>query len=366
MKNKEEKRTNQDKQKQKNSNHHKHLSKQKNMQENEEKITIFRNLVKAITKLSTLVHFLIAIFAVSVGFVLNAFDEMPIFWLKALFGFILYLILSYTIMKIGQKNDKLMIELTGDPQLVKCQVNYTQRINSNFNFILCFIACIYFVAISIILGFVKINPIGIYSLFCLSCVVFAAFIIFQHYMYMLFLMYDISKISPGKYFELIPEKTEWFDLLEKFSNMCRNLFIILGSLFILLFIIFSPVNSVQIIFQERFSSSQFIPLLCTWIIIFIAIVFMIPFSSFARSNLLQKIYKNLVTQSIENYNQLYEKESKSNNKLLYMYIILRLNDRKFILQNSYAWIIPVLVSVTNFTSIFISIIVDLKDLNILT
>lgn len=366
MKNKRKKRIIQNKQIQKKINQHKHLSKQKNMQGNEERTTIFRNLVKAITKLSTLVHFLIAIFAVGIGFVFNAFDEMPLFWLKALFGFVLYLILSYTIMKIEEKNDKLVIELTGDPQLVKCQVNYTKKVNSNSNFILCFIACVYFVTISIILGFVKINLIGIYSLFSLSCVVFAAFIIFQQYMYILFLLYDVSKISPGKFYELIPEKTKWFDLLEKFSNICRNLFIILGSLFILLFIVFSPVNSVQIIFQERISSSQFIPLLCTWIIILIAIVFMIPFSSLVRNDLLQKIYKNLVTQSIENYNQLYEKESINNNKLLYMDIILRLNDRKYILQNSYAWIIPVFVSVTNFTSIFISIIVDLKELHILT
>lgn len=203
-------------------------------------------------------------------------------------------------------------------------------------------------------------------MFCLSCVVFVAFIIFQQYMYILFLLYNISKISPGRFYELIPERTEWFDLLENFSNICRNLFIILGSLFVLLFILFSPVNSVQIIFQEKFLSYKFIPLLCTWIIIFVAIVFMIPFSSFVRNNLLQRIYRNLVTQSIENYNRLYEKENKSNNKLLYMDIILRLNDRKYILQNSYAWIIPVLVSVTNFTSIFISIIVDLKELHILT
>lgn len=366
MKKNKKKRTNQDKQKQKKSNHHKHLSKQKNIQENKEKTTIFTNIVKAITQLSMLTHFLIATLAVSIGFIFNAFDEMPLFWLKAPFGFVLYLIISHTMRKIEEKNDELMIELTGDPQLVKCQIKYTQKINSNFNFILCLVACIYFIAISIILGFVKINPIGLYSLFALFCVVFAAFIIFQQYIYILFLLYDISRISPGKFYALIPEKTEWFDLLEKFSNTCRNLFIILGSLFILLFIVFSPVNSVQIIFQERFLSYKFIPLLCTWIIILIAIVFMIPLSSFVRNNLLQKIYKNLIAQSIENYSILCEKEDKSNNKLVYMDIILRLNDRKYVLQNSYAWVIPVLVSVTNFTSIFISIIVDLKELHILT
>lgn len=363
--NKRKKRALQYTRKQKNLNHKKYLLKQKKQQNLEEKATLFRKLVKIISKPSKLVHFFIATFAVGVGVIFNAFDEMPLFWLKALFGFALYLVLSYTIMYIEEKNNELTFELTGDPQLAKCQGNYTKKINSNINFILCFIACIYFVSISIILGFVKINPIGIYSLFALSCVVFCAFIVFQQYIFILFLLHDISKISPGKFYELIPEKTEWFNLLEIFSNICRNIFIVLGSLFILLFIIFSPVNSIQIIFQENFLSSQFIPLLCTWIIILIAIVFMIPFSSFLRSNLLQKIYKNLIFQSIKNYNQLYE-ASKSDSKIVYMDIILRLNDRRYILQNSYTWIIPVIVSITNFASIIISIIVDLKDLELLT
>ena len=193
MKSKGKKRTHIDKQK------------QKNMQDNKKKTTLFRNLVKVINKLSKLVHFFIAIFAVMMGFVFNAFDEMPLFKFKALFGFVLYLTLFYTIIKMEEKNNELVFELTGDPKLVKCQVNYTRKINSNSNFILCFIACIYFVTISIILGFVKMNLIGIYSLFALSCVVFAAFIIFQHYIYILLLLHDISKISPGKFYELIPE-----------------------------------------------------------------------------------------------------------------------------------------------------------------
>lgn len=331
----------------------------------EKQMTLFRNCVKVISKPDKLVHLLIATFAVGFGFLLNTLDKMPLFWLKGLFGFVLYMILSCTIKYIEEKNKEIIFELTGDPHLVKCQVDYTKRTNSNFNFILCFVACIYFVTISIILGFVKINPIGIYSLFALTCVVFYAFIIFQHYIFILFLLHDISKISPGNYYELIPERTEWFNLLETFSNICRNIFIVLGSLFILLFIIFSPVNSIQIIFQEKFSSSKFLPLFCTWIIILIAIVFMVPLSSFIRNTFLNKIYKNLISQSIKNYNEMYN-VSKGEAKITYMDIILRLNDRKYVLQNSYTWILPLIVSITNFSSVIISILADLKELNILT
>lgn len=330
-----------------------------------EQTTLFGNLVKVISKPNKLAHFLIATFAVTLGFVFNTFEEMPLFWLKGFFGFVLYITLTSTIFYIKEKNKEIVIELTGDPSLVKCQTIYTERINSNFNFLLCFIACIYFVVISIILGFVKINLIGIYSLFALSCVVFCAFIIFQYYISIILLLHDISKIHPGSYYELIPERTEWFNLLETFSNTCRNVFIILGSLFILLFIIFSPVNSIQIIFQEKLSSSKFLPLLCTWIIILIAIVFMVPLSSFIRNTFLNKIYKNLISQSIENYSKLYE-TTEGDTKITYMNIIFRLNDRKYVLQNSYTWVLPLLVSITNFSSLIISILVDLKDLNILT
>lgn len=360
---KRKKRRFQYKHKQKKSNKQKFLTTPKKQQQQLKKTTLFRKLINAICKPSKKAHFLIAIFVVIVGVILNEFDKMPLFGIKVFLGFALYLTLSYTIIYIDKKNNELKIELTGDPQLAKCQFNYTEKTNSNLNFILCFMACIYFIFISIVLGFVKINLIGIYSLLALFYVVFLAFIVFQQYISILFLLHSISKISPSKYYELIPERTAWFSLLEKFSNICRNLFIILGTFFILLFLIFSPVNSIQIIFEERSSSPQFISLLCTWIIILVAIVFMIPISSFFRRNLLQKIYKNLITQSIENYNQLY---TQCGNNIIYMDIILRLNDRKYILQNSYTWVIPLIVSITNFASIIISIIADLKDLQLLT
>lgn len=341
-------------------------SKQKKVELNHgEQTTLFKNLVEVIAKPNKLVHFFIAIFATILGFILNVFDEMPMFWLKGLFGFGLYISLTSTIIYIKDKNKEIAFELTGDPNLTKCRADYTKRIDSNNNFLLCFVACIYFVAISIILGFVKINLIGIYSLLALSCVVFFAFIIFQYYISVLILLHDISKIHPGNYYELIPERTEWFNLLETFSNTCRNIFIVLGMLFILLFIIFSPVNSIQIIFQEKFSSFKFLPLLCTWIIILLAIVFMVPLTSFIRNSFLNKIYKNLISQSIDNYRKIYE-TSDGDCKIAYMNIIFRLNDRKYVLQNSYTWVLPLLVSITNFSSLIISILVDLKELNILT
>ena len=329
------------------------------------KMTIFEKVLRTICILNNKTHCAIAMFAVGLGFIFNYFDEMPLFWLKALFGFFLYSILSYSIKYIEKKKKDIAMELTGDPKLVKCQISYTTKTKSNYNFILCIIACIYFPSISIILGFVKINLIGIYSLIGLVCVVFNAFIVFQQYICILLLLYDISKISPGNFYELLPERTGWFNFLESFSNIYRNIFIVLGSLFTMLFIVFSPINSIEIIFYEKFTSNQYIPLLCTWIIILVAIFFMIPYSSFVRHRLLRKIYNNLTAQSIANYNHLFN-SSTDDNKAIYMDVIFRINDRKYKLQNSYAWVIPVIVSIANFSSVIISTIVDLKEIGILT
>lgn len=332
-------------------------------QAEEEKSTLFQTVVKAISCQRKLVHFFIVTLFVILGFIFNAIYKMPMFGIKVLFVFALDIFLFYTIIYIEKKSKDLKIELTGDPQLAKCQYDYEKKINSNSNFILCFWACIYFVTISILLGFVEMNLLGIYCLLALAFVVFEAFIVFQQYIFILSLLYSVSNISPGNFYEIIPEKTDWFKLLESFSNNCRNMFIILGSLFIILFVSFSPLNSIQIIFQEGFSDPMFIPLLCTWIIILFAIVFMIPFSSFVRSALLKKIYNNLITQSIENYNRMFAKASNGVNKIVYMDIILRLCDRSYVLQNSYTWVVPLIVSIVNFSSIVISIVADLKDLN---
>lgn len=326
---------------------------------------LFAKLIDIISQTKKIYHLYIALVLVFIGLVFNIFDEMSFFGLKALFGFVLYLILTHTIIYIDKKSKELKVELTGDPNLSKCYYKYTKKLNSNINFVFCIIASIYFVTISIVLDFVKLNLIGIYSLSALFCVVFLAFVIFQRYIFILLLLKDISKINTGNFYELIPDRTKWFKLLETFSNNCRNIFIILGSLFILLFTIFSPINNIQIIFQDNFSSSQFIPLLCTWIIILIAIVFMVPFSSFIRHYLLQKIYKNLIHQSIENYDRMY-KTCKNSNKIVYIEIIYHLNECKYTMQNAYTWIIPVIVSITNFISVVISIIVDLKEIGLLT
>lgn len=326
--------------------------------------TVYSYVTKLICEPNIAVHVVIAIIAVIIGFFLNSFDKMPLFWIKGLFGFVIYLVLSYIIRYTEQINQQLQNELTGDPLLSKCQMKYSKKIHSNCNIILCIISCVYFSTISVYLAFVKFSPIGIYSVFALVIIVFMAFMIFQSYIHVIFLLYSISKIKSEKVLELFPEETKWFNSLEELSGKCRNYFIILGSLFILLFLVFSPVNSIQIIFWDGVANRMFLPLLGTWIIILVAIVFMIPFSSFARGLLLHRIYDNLVTQSLNNYKGLYEKCSEEH-KIVYIDIMFRIKDRKYKLRSSSAWVIPVLASLFNFTSVLLSILSDLKSIGAL-
>ena len=93
---KRKKRRFQYKHKQKKSNKKKFLTAQKKQQQQLKKTTLFRKLINVICKPSKKVHFLIAIFAVIAGVILNEFDKMPLFGIKVFFGFALYLKKSMT------------------------------------------------------------------------------------------------------------------------------------------------------------------------------------------------------------------------------------------------------------------------------
>jgi hypothetical protein len=328
-----------------------------------ESSTVFRKVLDLICKPNNTTHVAIAFLAVAFGFALNSLERMPLFHYKAPFGFLLYIILAYAIKYFKRKSNDILMEFTGDPNLFRCQKKYTKRVNSNCNFFFCFLACAYFVIISFSLDFIKFNYIGIYSAIGLCVVVFGAFIVFQQYIYILLLEYDISKISPNNYYQIIPERTRWLQLLEVLSSVYRDIFILAGSLFVLLFILFSPINSIQVLFQDTLSSPLFIPLLCTWIIILTAIVAMIPFSSFIRYRLLTKICNNLTSQSIESYNNLL-KATTNANRLIYMDIMLKLNEKKYTVQRSYAWLVPIFASLVNASSVLISTVADLKELGL--
>ncbi|MDR1018476.1 MAG: hypothetical protein LBM02_07210 [Lachnospiraceae bacterium] len=329
-------------------------------------ISIFRKVLKIISKPHKRTHLMIALFASILGFILNSFDEMELFGIKVSVGVFLYLLLFYAIKFLMKQNDKLKIELSGDPNLSYASAIYFKRINRNLNFIPCFIASSYFVIISVILGFVKINFVGVYSLLALACVVFAAFIVFQQYIYILLLLNSIAaiqKTNENGYDKLMPDRTCWFLFLERISYVYRNRFIIVGSLFIILFTLFSPVNTIEIVFYDKFLSEQYLPLLFSWVIILVAIVLMIPASSIIRYVLLHKIYNNLTEQSINLYQKLYDMESRITvKKSEYLEIIYHIYDRKYKLSDSYAWIIPSLFSLINFASVIISMMADWKDI----
>ena len=131
--NKQKKKTTQNKQSINSPKYLKRLPAQKKQLVQEKKLTLFRSLVQIISMPCKSVHFIIAIFAVALGFFFNDFSEMPLFWLKGFFGFVLYIMLTNTIIYVERKNKEIELELTGDPQLVKCQTNYIKHINSNLN-----------------------------------------------------------------------------------------------------------------------------------------------------------------------------------------------------------------------------------------
>lgn len=326
--------------------------------------TMFYKINKLLASISIYYHILIAMFATSVGFVLNSIAPMELFVVKGPIGFLLYLFLVTAIKYFVQKNNELQIKLSGGASISIAKQNYLTRVNSNVNFIINVISILYFFTITLKLNFVDLNFIGIYSLIALAFVVFLAFTLYAQYIYFLMLLHELTQIKPGDYYEIIPERTEWLLFISDFSQKTRYYSIVIGTLFTVLFTVFSPVNSVDILINQRLTSNFFLPLLLTWLIIFFAVIVMIPISGLFRVYYLSQIHENLKTQAINGY-KLKFISSKESNKLFYLEVIWKIHDSKLQFSNPFSWILPSIAATTNFIAVVVSSAINLKDLGII-
>ena len=328
------------------------------------KVLCFGNIVDKLSRIKTSIYILLALYAVILGFGFNFFDPMPLFIIKGPMGFLISTTLLFSLNYFRKKSEKLKFEMVGDPILFVSYKKFTKRSSSNFNYIFCFIMPIFFCLISIILKFVIMNPIGIYSLICLFPVVFLAFIVYQQYIYLLLLLWGLSRNESEMYNKLMPESTKWYKVIFEMSGNYKNLFFILGSFFVILFIIFSPYNTIEIIFFIGKTSEIFWPLLLSWIIIFFAIIVLFPVSAILRNFLLLRILQNMKSNSVEYYTELANK-SRGINQILYIDIIGRVNKDTKLPQTVFSHFIPIVTTIVNFISIALTILVELKSLGAL-
>ncbi len=310
-------------------------------------------------------HVIKAFFATAFGFFINYFSPMELFIIKGPIGFALYIFLIAALKYFLKKNAEIKIKVSGDPKINLAKNKYVFRVKNDWNFLINGIAIVYFVTITFLLDFVKMNLIGIYSIFALAFVVFMAFTLYEQYIYFLFLLNDLAKIKSGDYYEIIPERTEWLLLITDFSQYTRYFSIIIGTLFTLLFTIFSPINSIDILFRQGLKSQIFLPLFLTWLIILFAIIIMIPLSGLIRIYYLQRIHNNLKSQAIDAYQLKYTFASNSD-KPLYLDVMWRIHHSNLQFSNPFAWALPTIASVVNLTAVVISAISNLKSLGFIT
>lgn len=330
-----------------------------------EKLKII-NVIRCLTKCSMINHAILAFCLTAFGFVLNQFGKMDLFFIKGPIGFLLYIFLICSLKIFVTQNEEIDKALSGDPELTIAKRKYLKRVYSDWNYIVTAIAIIYFVSISLKLKFVFVNLIGIYSLIGLGVVVFFGFIIYQEYIYLMILLRDLSKIKDNNatpYYDPLPERTEWLTIIAAFSQKIRYLAIAIGTLFTVLFVIFSPINSIDILFNQGSSSALFWPLATTWLIIFFLIVLMIPLSGIIRSYYLNQIYNRLKEKAINTYKSVFSAVPDSD-KAFYLDILWRIHESKFHFDNSFSWLLPSIASVLNFSVVIVSLLSQLKELGI--
>lgn len=323
----------------------------------------FKSMLNYLSTVSKAKQLIIVPSGIIVGLVLNKINPMEMFIVKLLIGVLIFEILLRALNYLWKNIVVLNNELAGDPALSVCKKIYYKRINSNINYLLPIFSGLYFVVIAYELNFIKENLLGLYSLFALFIVVFIAFVAYQQYIYILILLYDFSGIEIKNYNNYIPEATRWFKRIILVSTKLKDSFFILATLFLMLYIIFSPNNTIDIIFNYGMESEMYIPLLITWIIIIITVIISFPILNHTRNLLINRIVLNMKEQSIEKYSELIKK-SDNDCKVFYMNIILRMYERKKNIQDKNTWSIPVITTTLNLATIVLSIILDLKELNI--
>jgi hypothetical protein len=157
-------------------------------------------------------------------------------------------------------------------------------------------------------------------------------------------------------------KTKWFVKIEQLSNYYRNRFFILGTLMVIVFIIFSPSNTIEIILGGYGRYRVFLPIVLYWSIIIGLVILFLPITSKIRDSAIDRI----ITQFTETQAKEYEKKAlKSSADEVYKYLstleFIKTYSECFESKNNKK-LVPIFTTALNFISIFIAMVSDLKDL----
>ncbi len=260
---------------------------------------ISKKFIGVIGSIKLKIQIILSIIFLIVGTILNVYFPLSLFYLKSILVLLILNILLYAIRRYNRNLKEIFIEASGDPVLNAYKRKFYNNIYSFSNVIASFVISIFFVLVSILLNFVCLNLLGIFSLCTLFITVFISIIGYSQYVYLINFLIKLSSSTLTNYSTFYPANTKWLSLSSRLANFYQNIFFILGSLFILLFSVFTPSNTLEIISSPYNDLFIFFPLALSWLIILIAIIIAFPVTSIIKNNSIKRIVENMKYQSIK-------------------------------------------------------------------
>jgi hypothetical protein len=255
-----------------------------------------------------------------IGSVINNYFPTHLF----IFKFILLLgIFNILIFSAKHYNTFIIndfLRTSTDPVLNAEKLKLKNSVFANYNVFISVIVSLFFIAISVYLGFINFNITGYISLVVLFITIFISIIGYMLYVHLIRFLHRLSNADIEKYSKFYPAYTSWLVDITKYSSIYQNGFFISGTLYVILFTVHAPAATLKILSVWTVSNLQDIVLTASWLVIFLAVLIGFPITSYLKSRMIKSIVTKLKIKSSEYFESVMDKV-KIDKQLDYIKII---------------------------------------------
>lgn len=247
-----------------------------------------------------------------IGIYLNSKNPIKNFFIIEFLGAIVVLISTFMFKRISDKKNTIITSVSTEPKLSVLIKKFYANNEAPLDYVIGISIGFFYVYIAYNLHFVHLNPVGIYCLFALVTVCVFMTKMALIYIQLIIIFYKINNLEKIPHNKLGVKKTYWLIEINYLCNVSRNCLLIAMSLMFMVFALFSPSNTFEIIRNYDYGNKQATFIIIYWAIAILLVFISLPSLTFVQNKLLNKIVTKINDDSIKEYELiLVDKERKS-------------------------------------------------------
>ncbi len=309
-------------------------------------------------------HTYIIILYFILGLILNIISHSKIsfFIIKELLMLSTLCLGVYSLKKFNSSLVKIQFDVAGDIVLSVLVEKLKRRTVSNLNVLISSIAGLFYIWISIKLNFVLLNPVGIFALVTLYISVFISALLLLNYLYLIILMFQVSKRKIKCIHPQLISKNIWLTEINSIAIYSRNIFFILVSFMVTVFAIFSPKSLWEAILNGHYQTDIYLPAILYILSILIYDLLILPILSYQQYTLTKQIVRGINETNTKKYfDGLKKSPIEENYKYLNSIDLINSTSLEFV-KNSKKRITPIVTYIFNGVTLFITFMVNTNQL----